>query len=472
MVRNVPCHRVNVMCNKTCGKLLPCGGHQCDRQCHNDPCIPPGGQCKQPCGKRRPDCGHPCRAPCHAPSICPITQLACKEPVTVSCACGRIQKTQPCRAKGQDNISNKLPCDEACAVAERNRRLAEALQIDTNAGSVFHTDVEFEDELVDYARANPSFIRKIEEELMEFIQSNKKQHYMQPMKAKLRRIVHMICEHYGLETAAVDPEPNRFLILSRTRDTHIPTPLLSQVASGQWQGHVRSVDASGSGIDPVGDKAPAPNALLIRHLKFGLTQDELEPSLKVLGDTFFSLDWMTDEDVLVRFTSNKELSEASISRYRSMLRRDLITAGLAGDVRTVTVDASGKIIAPVGLFANKTSSSPAHTANNTSTTSNTPVLSSNSFHVLSTHASRQRNTKPTSKPVDSAWDEQSKPAITVARPSNDLSPSDEQRGFVLVTNMSTPSTISNAVPGGHASTTSVDSVPEEWTDLLDDSETD
>ncbi|KAG6330942.1 hypothetical protein ID866_8148 [Astraeus odoratus] len=49
MVDNVQCSQENVNCGTVCGRLLPCGFHQCRRTCHADEC----GPCTAICGKSR-----------------------------------------------------------------------------------------------------------------------------------------------------------------------------------------------------------------------------------------------------------------------------------------------------------------------------------------------------------------------------------------------------------------------------------
>ena len=51
MVDNVKCSQAQekVSCGTTCGKLLACGFHHCERSCHADAC----GDCHAVCGKPR-----------------------------------------------------------------------------------------------------------------------------------------------------------------------------------------------------------------------------------------------------------------------------------------------------------------------------------------------------------------------------------------------------------------------------------
>lgn len=136
IVKGVPCYRDKVFCNRVCGKLLPCG-HRCQRTCHDGPCITEEQAihgCGQPCGKKREFCEHTCQAPCHPGQPCP--RVPCMFDVVVHCPCGRRSEVQKCLigvdgdpAVVQDLSQRKLECDEECRIIQRNRRLAEALNV-------------------------------------------------------------------------------------------------------------------------------------------------------------------------------------------------------------------------------------------------------------------------------------------------------------------------------------------------------
>jgi len=134
--RKVPCHIAVVSCGRLCAKELVCGEHTCDKTCHPPPC--PGrsihdegsqeliGQsCRQPCNFPREPCNHPCTSICH-PNM-PHPDIPCPAPVTVYCDCKRLSKDAKC------NEDLHIECDDECRsiaeVEERNRKLADALDI-------------------------------------------------------------------------------------------------------------------------------------------------------------------------------------------------------------------------------------------------------------------------------------------------------------------------------------------------------
>ena len=136
IIKGVPCYREKVFCNRVCGKPLPCG-HLCQRTCHEPPCTTEdvlAHGCGQVCGKKRALCEHTCQALCHPGKPCPA--VPCMFDVEVRCPCGRRRELQKCLIGVSDDpqvladLRNRhLECDSECRVIQRNRRLAEALNV-------------------------------------------------------------------------------------------------------------------------------------------------------------------------------------------------------------------------------------------------------------------------------------------------------------------------------------------------------
>ena len=115
----MPCYTKVRTCESVCGKILPCGQHQCQRKCHDGYCTKNSEKCKQLCQTLRNNCGHMCGLVCHAPKECPKTNcmvsslnmlLLSRRPIllvfnnciligkklTVTCKCGKIKQQKPC----------------------------------------------------------------------------------------------------------------------------------------------------------------------------------------------------------------------------------------------------------------------------------------------------------------------------------------------------------------------------------------
>ncbi|KAK7010253.1 protein shuttle craft [Biomphalaria glabrata] len=267
MRKNVPCHLTNISCGYPCQKLLPCGQHKCQKPCHKDSCLKDGVKCSQPCQKARPSCGHPCDAPCHT-NGCP--DEPCKAEVTLTCPCGSRTATSQCLSGGdplanlaqfqrlsvqsyselgdqglelsqflQAKKSNKrLECDSNCAMLERNRRLALALEIKNPDLQAKLGNPAFTEFLKDYAKKNLKFASNVEKNLNTLVQSAKqslqssRSFAFQSMNRDQRRFVHELAEFYGCQTQSYDSEPNKNVVATAQKEKcWLPNVTLTQLVS-------------------------------------------------------------------------------------------------------------------------------------------------------------------------------------------------------------------------------------------------
>ncbi|KAH9928987.1 hypothetical protein B0H21DRAFT_837372 [Amylocystis lapponica] len=233
MVDNVQCSREKVSCGTTCGKLLGCGFHHCERLCHGDDC----GPCTAVCGKARKLClpaHHPCALPCHAPASCSEAE-PCRTIINVTCPCGRIRQPIQCgrslsNPAGREG-SQQIKCTNECLVAKRNARLAEALGISPDRAGTREQQATYNDELLAFARLNPKFCITVEKSLADFLASDKKSHILPHMPEQRRKFVHDLAFVYRTDTNMVDQEPNRSVQLIKRIDSRVPSPLLSAVVA-------------------------------------------------------------------------------------------------------------------------------------------------------------------------------------------------------------------------------------------------
>ncbi|KAJ8277037.1 hypothetical protein GJAV_G00070760 [Gymnothorax javanicus] len=250
---NIPCHLTDISCGLPCNGLLPCGMHRCPRICHRGDCLPEGS-CKQPCSAPRPECGHPCGAPCHQGSPCP--RITCTAKVTLQCDCGRRKETVVCAEAASsyqriaaiamasklsdlqvcDSVDlgqlitkkelkhTRLDCDQECAVLERNRQLAEALQIDQSSDPFnVRSSSKYSDSLKEDARKELKFVSEVEEEMKNLVElankgkQTKRSHCFPPMNREHRKIIHELAEVYGIESVSYDCEPKRNVVITAVR---------------------------------------------------------------------------------------------------------------------------------------------------------------------------------------------------------------------------------------------------------------
>ena len=247
-------HLTQVSCGKPCSKALPCGRHKCILSCHDGPCPT---ACNQPCPVTRSECPHSCGVACHQGS-CPVT--ACREKVKVQCQCGQRIATVSCEEQqsafrkmatgllaskmaalqmgeavdfkdllGPNGSSTKqtksLDCNEECALVERNRRLALALQIrnpNPKPGAPRYQDV-----LKEWAKKDSRFVQMVHDKLTELVQLAKqslgkmksRSHSFDPMNRDKRAFVHDYAIFFGCETASYDEEPKRNVVATAYGDT-------------------------------------------------------------------------------------------------------------------------------------------------------------------------------------------------------------------------------------------------------------
>lgn len=369
-LRNVPCHRSHAAsCGVICGRQLPCGGHRCQRSCHrpDEPCLPEGKTCRQACGKPRRSCGHPCKEPCHSPSMCPEVE-PCQAAVPMSCPCGRLSRRRTCGSTAsnpREAADNKLECDEVCKIAERNRQLALALNLNDKAevplaGMV---KVMYSEDLLQYARANGSWVRDIEDRVAMFIgDSGRITLRFEPMKRPQRTILHALSAFYGCSSISMDREPLRSVWWNKSTQSTIPSIVLScaikytnppsticsnrimqqkqqqqddgefdDTASHHLEGTVATSTPFAGGYNPAAERLRRKiDYISVRDLRHGLTEDELSKEIrKLFPSAPFRLEWR-GEDLVEMFCTDIGTKYENLCKWESMLKSKLPHLGVAG----------------------------------------------------------------------------------------------------------------------------------------------
>ncbi|XP_033118413.1 NF-X1-type zinc finger protein NFXL1-like [Anneissia japonica] len=119
----LPCSQArSFSCQRTCGRLLLCGNHRCQLECHvvtgatsdemaGSECMP----CEEKCSKPRPqDCPHKCQLPCHS-TQCPT----CEKSNKMRCHCRNMllyvkcsEWTKASASERDEKQSCKGPCPQ------------------------------------------------------------------------------------------------------------------------------------------------------------------------------------------------------------------------------------------------------------------------------------------------------------------------------------------------------------------------
>ena len=109
-----------------------------------------------------------------------------------------------------------------CAQTERNRVLAEALEL-TDVDHSPDTPPQYSVFLLEQVRENPSLVSSIETVFKEIIEAfngsrmGNTTHSFKPMKRNQRRIIHELAEYYHLSSKSYDPEPHRNVVVMATK---------------------------------------------------------------------------------------------------------------------------------------------------------------------------------------------------------------------------------------------------------------
>eukprot|EP00158_Paraphelidium_tribonemae_P008854 Partr_v1_DN28707_c2_g1_i2_m62444 putative Nuclear transcription factor, X-box binding 1 len=216
-LNNIACS-LAARCSNRCAKALACGNpeHKCSFGCHDGPCA----DCTNQCCRLR-ICGHPCPAACHGLTDCPAASaVPCPILVKVSCGCRVAQVTITC--PGLSTPPPQLECTAECDRINRNKRMERALQIQESS----HFQSNIPERLLIFIRQFPRVARLILNDLEMFIS---KYAVDEPfgvkrfaaMRSEYRQFIHMIVEDFGalvgLESEAVDREPNRSVVVRQTK---------------------------------------------------------------------------------------------------------------------------------------------------------------------------------------------------------------------------------------------------------------
>lgn len=287
------CWFTEVRCGETCSKQLKCGIHTCRKTCHRAGDCESSQQdaalCKQTCGKPKQICGHPCEDQCHAPYPCKQDK-PCSYKIFTTCACQNKKQESRCAAAAsspEGNNTKSLTCDDECARLERNRRLANALDIDPST----HSD--------DYIPYSAETLNLFQEVGAKWAEANEREFRVfagtetemrlrfRPMPSAQRSFLHALAEDFGLDSESVDPEPHRHVAVFKTpRFVGAPSKTVRDAlrirarlnvqrgaetlakASDKGSGNV-TLNGSRSGKEEVY------NGFLVTMPRFALTQEEL-----------------------------------------------------------------------------------------------------------------------------------------------------------------------------------------------------
>ncbi|MCJ1339945.1 FKBP12-associated protein [Bachmanniomyces sp. S44760] len=273
----------------------------------------------------------------------------------VTCECQHLKQEMKCNASktGEGNSKRTLKCDEECARLERNRRLASALNIDS----------DYKDNHIPYSSAtlqayqeNIKWSQTQERELRVFAaDDSEKRLRFKPMPPHQRAFLHSLAEDFGLDSESMDPDPYRHVALFKTpRFVKAPMKTLQECVRIQSSAAAAASEALEESRRLRDNNEPY-NGFLLSGPKFGLTLEELRHNISTILDTAsglsFTISFLPSEEIVLKAAPKNPsttLSAASIGASLKSLKTPLSSAitaqNLAISTQLVTLDSSLNII--------------------------------------------------------------------------------------------------------------------------------
>ncbi|KAF9575831.1 FKBP12-associated protein [Mortierella alpina] len=335
-------------CERLCRGLRACGKHQCTNRC-----CPAKNQPKSKKGDLAALEAHVC-------TLILGKQCMCRKSKMPNVPC---YKTNPSCGKVCDNPWDGKPrmikCNDYCLIAERNKRVALALDIE-DKGEPGPRIPEYDSYVLDYAAANMEFTLKIEKQLAEWVADTSKPIlYFPPMKGHRRKFVHELAAHYNITSESVDVEPYRSVTIRRQQDTSVPALVASQ-ACRQKRPTSASMSGSTVGLEQLRKpmiKDPV-NAIYLHDLAFGLTRTELAAQLApIFGNIKYGIRWLTDDDaILVPHPGSMQMDEleAVLVRLRSGIKIVAAKGNLCERVELCWVNKEGEVVSHTNIGGSQT----------------------------------------------------------------------------------------------------------------------
>lgn len=125
--------------------------------------------------------------------------------------------------KAQEKKFCRLECDAECLRLERNKRLAEALDIKEPEHEASLVP-GYSESMKQYTLENLDFVSHVYDTLVNLVNDAKrstlafKNHNFPPMRQDQRHMIHELAEHFGCKSHGVDQEPNRSVVVKAPKE--------------------------------------------------------------------------------------------------------------------------------------------------------------------------------------------------------------------------------------------------------------
>lgn len=346
----------------------------------------------------------------------------------MSCPCGHLKQKTRCGASTAmgDASDRQLKCNDACTIAQRNARIAEALGLDPVQKA---TPATYEADLLAFygSAADHRYGVELEDILAEFIRSPRHSIILPAAARHQRKFTHDLAEVFGCVSESLDPEPKRSVQIRRTGEARVPKPLPSEVWEKAKKDHEAGLTSNPSRPKATATRltsmrssaaAPSPlNALLLEGV-FGVEEQSLReqlttgaastPGAAPLRLIPFAIQWISDEDVVI--STPQEPGAASATRLLSarndvlrILRlnqaaRNVVACTFDATIQRVTRREDRPVAGTPSMSRNGTSSPIPSGANSPAVNSSTAL---SGWAAIA--SSMPKATAPQPSPARSAW---------------------------------------------------------------------
>lgn len=259
-----------------------------------------------------------------------------------------------------------MKCDDECLRLQRNRQLAEALNIDPETHSDDH--IPYSDTTLKLFRDNITWAQTQEREFRVFAAAqDEKRLRFKPMQSHQRAFLHALAEDFGLDSESQDPEPHRHVCIFKTpRFVSAPRKTLAQCL--RIAKAASTVGAAASSLRPSASASTVPqrqdtqafNAFLLKNPRFALTIEELDQALAAdlamasrAGPALtFTTYFLPSDEIAIKatpktttaavatasVTPTTQALESALSQLKPNIARTVSGLGLAGAVSLCHVD--------------------------------------------------------------------------------------------------------------------------------------
>eukprot|EP00792_Barthelona_sp_PAP020_P006371 TRINITY_DN2973_c0_g3_i1.p1 TRINITY_DN2973_c0_g3~~TRINITY_DN2973_c0_g3_i1.p1 ORF type:complete len:1084 (-),score=270.04 TRINITY_DN2973_c0_g3_i1:694-3945(-) len=292
------CGGESARCKNICEKILCCGHHVCHRRCHppDEYCSDDRSKirsCHRECGKKL-ECGHICKTMCHPNDPCP----ACSFVGIRTCSCGFNTVSGLCDG-------TMIKCDEECVKhQQKKQRLKNMMEIGGLTlinQNFFKHSTEFDPELIQLARSNPSIIEKLDTLLIKLIFHDKSDVYLEFTNNNEKELIETYIPLWGPIHCSFHTKNQQFECHLALKNGYLeselkqPLPLLSKLIEVPLIEKMENVRFDRS--------------LILFDLPVSYTTTDVIEYLLPLSMSY-SLKWLNDNEIILMFTDRNSALDA------------------------------------------------------------------------------------------------------------------------------------------------------------------